>query len=67
MDRAEDASLNRYGVDFRPAIDSLIEEMKSAPNLTKKDDYLAELIVLQDKYSRKFGGQEAQSASGSNR
>lgn len=59
MDQAEDASLNRYGIDFRPAINSLLEEMKSAPNLAKKDDYLAELIALQDKYAQKFGAQTA--------
>jgi hypothetical protein len=61
MDRAEDASLNRYGLDFRPSIDSLLEELKSAQNLDRKEEYLAELILLQDKYEQKFGGQAAQS------
>ncbi len=29
LDRANDASLNRYGIDIRPSVDSLLEEMKN--------------------------------------
>ena len=56
LDRANDQSLNKYGIDIRPSIDSLIEEMRSSQRLTKRDHYLADLIELQDRYQQQYGG-----------
>ena len=55
LDRANDASLNRYGVDIRPSLDSLLEEMKTTTILTGRDTYLARLILLRDKYLARYG------------
>jgi hypothetical protein len=55
LDRANDASLNRYGIDIRPSLDSLLEEMKATTRLTGRDTYLARLILLRDKYLARYG------------
>lgn len=55
LDRANDASLNRYGIDIRPSLDSLLEEMKTTTRLTGRDTYLARLILLKDKYLARYG------------
>ncbi len=55
MDRANTANINRYGIDIRPSIDSLLEEMKTAASLASKEEYLAQLILLQDKYQQQYG------------
>lgn len=55
MDRANEANINRYGIDIRPGLESLIAEMQGATNLNSKDEYLARLLVLQDKYLQEYG------------
>ena len=55
MDRANTQNINRYGIDIRPSIDSLLEEMKTASSLATKDDYVAQLMILQDKYQQQYG------------
>lgn len=62
LDRANDASLNRYGIDIRPSVDSLLEEMKNTTSLTGRDTYLARLILLRDKYLARYGAKTATSA-----
>lgn len=56
MDRANNQSLNKYGIDIRPSLDSLIEEMRSSQRLTSREEYLANLIELQDQYQQRYGG-----------
>lgn len=55
LDRANENAINRFGIDIRPAIDSLLSEMQGTTNLSAKDDYLAKLILLQDKYGQQYG------------
>lgn len=55
LDRANDASLNRYGIDIRPSLDSLLEEMKTTTRLAGRDTYLVRLILLRDKYLARYG------------
>jgi len=51
IDRANDTSTNSHGVDIRPALKSLIEEMESnGNNLKFKESYLDQLYALQEKY-----------------
>ncbi|HIJ90545.1 MAG: hypothetical protein OEV89_07235 [Desulfobulbaceae bacterium] len=64
LDRANDASLNRYGIDIRPSVDSLLEEMKTTTSLNKRDIYLARLILLRDKYLARYGAKNAAPAIG---
>ncbi|MBU4118902.1 MAG: hypothetical protein KJ555_09090, partial [Proteobacteria bacterium] len=63
LDRANDASMNRYGIDIRPSVDSLLEEMKSTTSLAERDTYLARLILLKDKYFARYGATNAKPAA----
>ncbi|MDG4476337.1 hypothetical protein [Thiovibrio frasassiensis] len=63
LDRANDASLNRHGIDIRPSVDSLLDEMKNTSNLTGRDTYLARLILLRDKYLARYGAKNAATVS----
>lgn len=63
LDRANDASMNRYGIDIRPSVDSLLEEMKSTTSLAERDTYLARLILLRDKYLARYGATNAKPAA----
>ncbi len=55
LDRANDASLNRYGIDIRPALDALLAEVQAMTSLAGRDDYEAKLLQLQDKYLAQYG------------
>ncbi|MGV1099353.1 hypothetical protein ACUUL3_08080 [Thiovibrio sp. JS02] len=63
LDRANDASLNRHGLDIRPSIDSLLTDMKTAGNLAGRDDYETKLILLQDKYLQQYGEKKSAAPS----
>ncbi len=52
IDRANSEGYNRHGIDLRPAIDSLIEEMENTgKNLRYREEYLDKLYDLKEKYS----------------
>lgn len=52
IDKANSEGYNRHGIDLRPAIDSLIEEMENTgKNLRYKEEYLDRLYDLKEKYS----------------
>ncbi|ADH86014.1 hypothetical protein [Desulfurivibrio alkaliphilus] len=55
LDQANEAAINRHGLDIRPAIDNLLAEIPGADNLRQREEYLATLIELQDKYRRQYG------------
>jgi len=57
LDQAETASMNRYGIDIRKPLASLIKEMRNADYLTNKEHYLETLYVLENKYLAKYGQQ----------
>ncbi|WP_457575550.1 hypothetical protein [Desulfomarina sp.] len=51
IDRANSEGYNRHGIDLRPAIDSLIEEMENTgKNLRYREEYLDKLYDLKEKY-----------------
>lgn len=51
VDRANQHGTNSHGVDIRPAINALIEEMEnSGDQLKLKDAYLDQLYALKEKY-----------------
>jgi hypothetical protein len=52
IDRANDEGRGRHGIDIKPAIDSLIEEIENGGNrLRLKEEYLDKLYDLKEKYS----------------
>lgn len=55
LDRANAAQLNRHGLDIRPTITSLLTEMPAVESLQWREEYLATLSALQDKYQREYG------------
>jgi len=52
LDRANSQRLNAHGIDIRPALDSLSEEIRNAQKLKGRAGYLATLTELQGKYRR---------------
>ncbi len=55
IDRANTQSLNRHGIDIRFSIDSLLKEMETSQKLLYKNEYLGELLSLQEKYQALYG------------
>ena len=51
IDKANENGLNKYGIDIRPAITSLLEDIESQRGLLYKKDYLNTLTDLQKKYA----------------
>jgi len=52
VDRANNSGDSRHGIDIRPAVDSLIEEIENGgKNLQLRDSYLDTLYDLKEKYS----------------
>jgi hypothetical protein len=51
LDMANDAVLNRYGIDIRPYIDISIDDISNQKNLIYPEAYVANLYRLQEKYS----------------
>jgi hypothetical protein len=52
IDRANSEGSSRHGIDLRPAIDSLIEEIENTgKNLKFKEEYLDTLYDLKEKYN----------------
>ncbi|MDA3895529.1 MAG: hypothetical protein PF482_05205 [Desulfobacteraceae bacterium] len=51
LDRADDAGLNRYGIDIRPYIDLSMGDIISQNNLVFQDQYIKTLINLNEKHN----------------
>ncbi len=55
IDRANSVDANRYGIDIRYTLDSLIAEIQGNSDLANKQEYLKNLISLQEKYHAAYG------------
>lgn len=55
IDRANSAEANRYGIDIRYTLDSLISEIQGNDTLLYRQRYLENLMRLQEKYQAKYG------------
>lgn len=55
IDRANSADANRYGIDIRYTLDSLIAEIQANIDLENRETYLENLVRLQEKYQAKYG------------
>ena len=51
LDKANDETLNRYGIDIRPHIKLVLSEIKNAKSLIYKKQYLKRLKTLEAKYN----------------
>ncbi|MBW2228705.1 MAG: hypothetical protein JRG99_15735 [Deltaproteobacteria bacterium] len=50
LDMANDAVLNRYGIDIRPHINLSIDDISNQKNLIYPETYVAKLHQLREKY-----------------
>lgn len=55
LDRANEAGINRHGLDIRYGINTLLAEMPGMDNLQQREEYLATLTGLENKYQRLYG------------
>ena len=55
IDRANNVDANRYGIDIRYTLDSLISEVQGSDDLVNSQEYLENLISLQESYQAKYG------------
>jgi hypothetical protein len=55
IDRANSMDVNRYGIDIRYIIDSLISEIQESSALANRQEYLENLLMLQENYQAKYG------------
>jgi hypothetical protein len=55
IDRANNMDANRYGIDIRYTLDALISELQANTDLENRQDYLENLIGIQEKYQAKYG------------
>jgi hypothetical protein len=51
LDKANDSTLNRYGIDIRPKIELLIPEINNTKGLIFKKQYSEKLNALKIKYN----------------
>jgi hypothetical protein len=55
IDRSNNVDANRYGIDIRYTLNSLISEIEANGDLVNKEEYLQTLISLQESYQAKYG------------
>lgn len=54
IDWANSVNANRYGIDIRYTLDSLISEVQNSDDLENIQEYLENLIRLQENYQQKY-------------
>ena len=55
IDRANSVDANRYGIDIRYTLDALISELQINRDLENRQEYLENLIILQESYQARYG------------
>ena len=55
IDRANSVNVNRYGIDIRYTLDALISEIQTNGDLENRQEYLENLIKMQESYQTKYG------------
>ncbi len=58
LDRANTGVLNKYGIDIRPHIKTLLEEMEASETLVYREEYMRTLLNLQEIYRQQMGEKE---------
>lgn len=59
LDKANEQGINTSGIDIRPGLKSLIDELLVISVLQKRDTYLNTMLVLQAKYDQQYGLESA--------
>jgi hypothetical protein len=54
IDRANSVDANLYGIDIRYTLDALIEEIQGNSALVNRQEYLENLMRLQEKYQARY-------------
>jgi hypothetical protein len=52
LDASNEQDLNKYGIDIRPHVNALINDMQSHKKIANRMDYLSRLQSIQNKYPR---------------
>jgi hypothetical protein len=55
LDRANSEGINIYGIDIRYHLNSIIDELDIAKDLSGRQDYLSNLFRIQEKYQVEYG------------
>lgn len=55
IDRANNVDANRYDIDIRYTLDALISELQINRDLENRQEYLENLIILQESYQARYG------------
>jgi len=55
LDRANSEGINIYGIDIRYHINSIIDELDVAKDLSGRQDYISNLYRIQEKYQTEYG------------
>jgi len=55
LDRANSEGINIYGIDIRYHINSVIDELDVAKDLSGRQDYISNLFRIQEKYQAEYG------------
>lgn len=55
IDRANSMDANRYGIDIRYTLDGLISELQANGDLENRQEYLENLVGIQEEYQAKYG------------
>ncbi len=55
LDRANSEGINIYGIDIRYHLNSVIDELDVAKDLSGKQDYISNLYRIQEKYQVEYG------------
>jgi len=58
IDRANKIDANRYGIDIRYTLDTLITEIQGNGDLADKQTYLENLANLQERYQTEYGAKQ---------
>ena len=55
LDRANSEGINIYGIDIRYHLNSIIEELDVAKDMSGRQDYISNLFRIQEKYQTEYG------------
>lgn len=55
LDRANNEGINIYGIDVRYHLNSVIDELEVAKDLSGRENYILNLLQLQKKYQAEYG------------
>jgi hypothetical protein len=50
LDQANQRRLNNLGLDIRPPLEALIDDLKGTANLTRKEEYIETLKSIRKRY-----------------